>query len=250
MKQHQSDIHALAAAYALNALDPAERDAFGDHLRRCDDCRTEVAEFGATAARLARAVAQDPPPPVKQRTISAIDGVRQLPPRVPVPTPATSLTGSPRRRTGSLALAACLAAAASLGGLAAWQHQQNADSQQRALQVRQQLDAVGAVLAAPDSRTAHGRTANGALTSVVTSDRQHKAVFTATGLPDPAPGKTYQLWLDHKGTMRPAGFIRTDGTVLLDGDPSDATAIGLTLEPAAGSAQPTSDPLLLMDLPA
>ncbi|MGW6389915.1 anti-sigma factor [Streptomyces sp. NPDC055103] len=250
MKQHHSDIHSFAAAYALHALDRAEREAFDDHLRHCDDCRKEVAEFEATAARLASAVAQDLPAAMKQRTISAVDGVRQLPPRVPVSTSATSLTGGLRRRAVPLALAASLAAAASFGGLALWQHRENVDSQQQARQVQEQLDAVSAVLAAPDSRTAHGRATNGALTTVVTSDRQNQAVFTATGLPAPEPGTTYQLWLAHDGAMRPAGFIHADGTVLMDGSPSGATAVGLTVEPAEGSSQPTSAPLLLMDLPA
>ncbi|MFI0990807.1 anti-sigma factor [Streptomyces exfoliatus] len=249
MKQHQFDIHTFAAAYALNALDRAERETFDDHLQHCDDCRNEVAEFEATAARLASAVAQEPPASMKQRTMSAIDGVRQLPPRVPV-TVTTSLAGRLRRKAVPLALAASLASAASFGGLAVWQHQQSADSQQQARQVQQQLDAVSTVLAAPDSRTAHGRATNGALTTVVTSDRENKAVFTATGLPAPAPGKTYQLWLAHEGTMRSAGFIHSDGTILLAGNPSDATAVGLTLEPSEGSAQPTSAPLLLMNLPA
>ncbi|MGW7332784.1 anti-sigma factor domain-containing protein [Streptomyces sp. NPDC054840] len=63
------------------------------------------------------------------------------------------------------------------------------------------------------------------------------------------PGTTYQLWLDHDGTMGPAGFIHQDGTVLIDGDTADAAALGLTLEPAGGSPRPTTAPLLLMDLP-
>ncbi|MEV6251285.1 anti-sigma factor [Streptomyces sp. NPDC051742] len=250
MSQHHSDTHALAAAYALNALDPEERETFSGHLRHCEECREEVAEFEATAARLAAAAAQPPPTSMKQRTMSAVDGVRQLPPRVPVPTAAVGFREGLRRKAVPLALAASLAAAATFAGLATWQYQENADSQQQARQAQRQLDAVSTVLAAPDAQTVHGRATNGALTSVITSDRQNRAVFAATGLPTPAPGKTYQLWLDHQGTMRPAGFIHTDGTVLIHGSPSDATAVGLTLEPAQGSAQPTTAPLLLMSLPA
>ncbi|MFG6294645.1 anti-sigma factor, partial [Streptomyces rochei] len=78
----------------------------------------------------------------------------------------------------------------------------------------------------------------------------NKGVFTAANLPAPGAGKTYQLWLDHDGTMRPAGLVDHDGTVILTGNPADAGAVGLTLEPAGGSPQPTTDPLLLMSLPA
>ncbi|MEU8885366.1 anti-sigma factor [Streptomyces hydrogenans] len=249
MNQHRSDLHALAAAYALDALDPAERDDFTAHLPHCEDCRRDVAEFGATAARLAAATAQEPPPALKQRTMAAVDGVRQLPPRLPANGPARRLLHGLRRKAVPLALAASLAAAVSFAGIAAWQHQESQDAQQQAQQAEQQLDEVSTVLAAPDARAVHGRATNGALTTVVSSARQNQAVFTATGLPAPAPGTTYQLWLDHDGTMQPAGFIHADGTVPLDGDPADATAVGLTLEPSTGSPRPTTSPLLLLALP-
>ncbi|MFF3674459.1 anti-sigma factor [Streptomyces sp. NPDC002120] len=249
MKHHASDVHDLAAAYALNALDTDEREEFAAHLPACETCRQDAADFEATAARLAAAAAHTPPTSMKQRTMASVDGVRQLPPRVPTASPR-SFRGTLRRKAVPLALAASLAAAASFAGLAAWQNQQNRQLDQRARQSEQRLDTVGSVLAAPDARTVHGRAGNGALTTVVASDRQNRAVFTATGLPAPATGRTYQLWLDHDGTMRPAGFIRQDGTVLLDGDAADARAVGLTLEPAGGSPQPTTTPLLLMSIRA
>ncbi|MFI1147348.1 anti-sigma factor domain-containing protein [Streptomyces sp. NPDC020817] len=249
MNQHASDVHGLAAPYALDALDPAERAQYAAHLAACEACRQDVADFRATAARLAASVAQAAPELMKERTLAAVDHVRQLPPRVHAAAPVP-LRGVLRRKTLPMALAASLAAAASFAGLAAWQHQEKQQLEQRARQSEQRLDAVSGVLAAPDARTVHGRAGNGALTSVVASDLRNRAVFTATGLPAPPAGRTYQLWLDHDGTMRPAGFIRQDGTVLLDGDAAGAAAVGLTLEPAGGSPQPTTAPLLLMALPA
>lgn len=247
MKHRTSDAHTLAAAHALGALEPGERTHFEAHLRACAACRQEAAEFEATTARLAAAVAQPPPAAAKPLVMAAIEEVRQLPPRVTATTsaPAPAL----RRRAVPLALAASVALAL-LGGLAVWQQQSGQDLRQQARQTRGQLDEVGAVLAAPDARTVHGRAANGALTTVVASERQHKAVFAAGNLPAPGAGKTYQLWLDHDGAMRPAGFIDHDGTVVLTGAPADASAVGLTLEPAGGSPRPTTEPLLLMPLPA
>ncbi|MEV8456354.1 anti-sigma factor [Streptomyces sp. NPDC052095] len=248
MKHHATDAHTLAAAYALGALDDGERRAFDAHLQACEACRLEAAEFEATAARLAAAVSQPPPAAAKAQVMEAIDGVRQLPPRVPAPTSVPALGDILRRRAVPLALAASVVAAA-LGGVAVWQTQNGKDLERQAQRAQQQLDTVNAVLAAPDARTGHGKAANGALTTVVSSARQNRAVFTAAGLPAPGAGKTYQLWLDHDGTMRPAGLIDHDGTVVLSGDPADAGAVGLTLEPAGGSPRPTTDPLLLMDLP-
>ncbi|MGW2202080.1 anti-sigma factor [Streptomyces sp. NPDC001774] len=250
MKQHREDVHGLAAAYALDAMAADERDMFAVHLRQCAGCRQEAAEFEATAARLAAATAQAPPAAMKHRTMAAIDGVRQLPPRLPATTPIAAFAAAVRRRALPLTLAACLAAAATFAGLAARQHRENEELQDRARQAERRIDDINGVLTAPDARTIHGRTGNGALTAVVASDRQNKAVFTATGLPAPAAGKTYQLWLEHGGSMSPAGFIHQDGIVLIEGDTAGAGAVGLTLEPAGGSAQPTTPPLVLMPLPA
>ncbi|MFB6839883.1 anti-sigma factor domain-containing protein [Streptomyces sp. NPDC056361] len=249
MKHHASDIHALAGAYALDALDAEETNAFTRHLTQCEACRRDVADFHATTARLATATAKEAPAALKQRTLDAIDGVRQLPPRLNAP-PTTSLAHRLRRKALPLGLAASLVAAASFAGLAAWQHQQAHQAEQQTQQAQQNLDTISGVLASPDAQTIHGKAANGAFTTVVMSARQNQAVFTATGLPSPAPGQTYQLWLQHDDTMRPAGFIHQDGTVLLDGDPADASALGLTLEPTTGSRQPTTTPLLLMNMPA
>ncbi|MFJ6352693.1 anti-sigma factor domain-containing protein [Streptomyces sp. NPDC092046] len=249
MKHDATDAHTLAAPYALGALDPAERRAFEAHLRTCEACRQEASEFEATAARLAAAVSQTPPATAKAAVMAAIDGVRRLPPRIPAQATAPAFGSALRRKALPLALAAGVAAAV-LGGATVWQLRHTQDLERQARQAQQQLDAVSAVLAAPDARTAHARAANGALTTVVASDRQHKAVFTAANLPAPGAGKTYQLWLDHDGTMRPAGLIDHDGTVVLTGDPAEAGAVGLTLEPAGGSPQPTTSPLLLMALPA
>ncbi|MFI9115884.1 anti-sigma factor [Streptomyces venezuelae] len=249
MNHHATDAHTLAAAYALGALDDTERKEFDAHLRTCEACRQEVAEFRATTARLAAAVSQAPPAAAKAEVMAAIDGVRQLPPRIPAPSAVPALGGFLRRRAVPWALAASVAAAV-LGGVAVWQTQSGQDLEQQARQAQQQLDAVSAVLAAPDARTAHGKAANGALTTVVSSDQQNQAVFTAANLPAPGVGKTYQLWLDHEGTMRPAGLIEHDGTVILAGNPADAGAVGLTLEPAGGSPEPTTAPLLLMAMPA
>ncbi|MER7760515.1 anti-sigma factor [Streptomyces sp. NPDC097619] len=252
MRQHRSttDAHALAAAYALDALDPDEREEFEAHLAGCEECRRETDGFRATAARLAAAASQPPPAALRERTLAEVRGVRQLPPRVPASPGRSAFLAGLRRRVVPLALAASLVAAAAFAGVAAWQAQQGSEYERQAQRAEQQLGAISAVLAAPDAQTVHGRASNGAITTVVASARQDTAVFTASGLPAPGAGKTYQLWLDHAGRMVPAGLIGQDGTVLLEGRTTGAEAVGLTLEPAAGSPAPTTEPLLLMRMPA
>jgi hypothetical protein len=50
--------------------------------------------------------------------------------------------------------------------------------------------------------------------------------------------------------MVPAGLMDTPGNrpVVLRGDATNATAVGITVEPEGGSDSPTSDPIALFDL--
>lgn len=53
--------------------------------------------------------------------------------------------------------------------------------------------------------------------------------------------------------MRPAGLMnpsRTDQSVPMTGSVGAASAVGVTLEPAGGSEQPTTPPIALLQLPA
>uniref|UniRef100_UPI001C5D983F zf-HC2 domain-containing protein n=1 Tax=Nonomuraea rhizosphaerae TaxID=2665663 RepID=UPI001C5D983F len=78
-----SELHTLAGAYALDAVDDdLERRRFEAHLAECPECTWEVATFHETAARLAGAVAVDPPLAMKQRVFDRIEQVRQAPPPV------------------------------------------------------------------------------------------------------------------------------------------------------------------------
>ncbi|MFF3214423.1 anti-sigma factor domain-containing protein [Streptomyces sp. NPDC002886] len=247
--KHEAELHTLTGAYALNALTGEELRAFTAHLEHCESCHQEVGEFAATAARLAAAVSLPVPVAMRQAVLDRIDGVRQLPARAPL---ASSVRFTTRltRRASAFVVAASIVAAAGFGGVALWQHEQVEQGRTEAQRAEQHVRDMTAVMAAPDARTTRGRTSTGALASVVTSARLNQAVFLASGLPPAPAGQTYQLWFDDHGTMRPAGLTPGDGSVLMQGDPGQALAVGLTLEPAGGSTQPTTSPLVLLSLPA
>lgn len=247
---NEPELHALSGAYALNALDPGERDAFGRHLALCEPCAREVREFEATAAVLGTAVAEPPPPALRGRVLAGITAVRQEPPGTP---PPHQRTGARRRGASRLVLAACLAAAAALGGVAVWQYQLADGARQEAQRQEQRADAIATLLAAPDARFATGALPGGATGTVVVSRSLDQAAVVTSGM-EPAPGgHAYQLWYeDPEGGMRPAGLMpgTPDGTaVLLEGGLGDATGMGITVEPAGGSPQPTTDPLAVMEFP-
>jgi anti-sigma-K factor RskA len=65
-------LHALSGAYALDAVEPAERARFERHLRGCAACQAEVRGFAETAAALGRAAAATPPPSLKGRVLADV----------------------------------------------------------------------------------------------------------------------------------------------------------------------------------
>ncbi|MFJ2177690.1 anti-sigma factor domain-containing protein [Streptomyces sp. NPDC101062] len=248
-----ADLHTLTGAYALHALAPEERAEFERHLEACHACSQEVRELSATAARLGRAVAVTPPPALKEQVLRRIAAERQDPPKV-THRQARSGGGAGRGRALSrFALAACLAAVAGLGGVAVWQNQEARDARQEARAAQRHSEELTAVLAAPDAQVATGGLTNGATGSVIVSRARDRAAFVATGMPKPPSGKVYELWYNDGGTMRAAGLLNPatgSASVLMDGPVDGASGMGITVEPAGGSEQPTSTPLALMNFPA
>lgn len=250
-----AELHTLTGAYALDALDRHERTEFENHLTDCEPCALEVRELTATAARLGLAAAEPAPQRMKDEVMRRIATVRQEPPHV-AEVPARDrrrVHSAPRRPLLTrFALAACLVAAAALGGVAVWQQQQLGDARREARQAQAGAESVTRVLAAPDAAATSGKLSGGASGTVVVSRSQDRAVFFAQGLPSLSGGRVYQLWFsDAGGTMRSAGLVPrpTPGTseaVLLDGPVGDASGMGITVEPAGGSRRPTTQPLALM----
>ncbi|MEU7579810.1 anti-sigma factor [Streptomyces sp. NPDC041068] len=245
-----ADLHTCTGAYVLHALAPAERAEFERHLADCTACAQEVRELAATTAHLGLAVATQPPPHMKEQVMARITGVRQEPPRVPQRGGVRTWSRSLPR----LALAACLAAATALGGTAVWQHRSAEEARQQAQRAERQADALAAVLAAPDARTSTGRLGGDATATVVVSRARDRAAVLVSDLPKPEDGRVYQLWFDDGGKkMRSAGFLQGSGgesATLLDGPVGDASGMGVTVEPAGGSAQPTTAPLALLAFPS
>ncbi|MFJ6699574.1 anti-sigma factor domain-containing protein [Streptomyces sp. NPDC091272] len=246
-----AELHTLTGAYTLHALPDDERIAFERHLADCPSCAQEVSELASTAARLGRAMTETPPDRMKADVLRRITTERQEGP------PLTLRQGRVRGRYGRAAtrftLAACVAAAAAFGGIAVWQHQEAKDSQQQAQASQRQAQALAAVLAAPDAKATTGKVADGASATVIVSRSRNQAAFVASGMPEPPSGKVYQLWFNDGGTMRAAGLMdpgAQTAAVLMSGPVGKASGMGVTVEPAGGSAAPTSNPVALMEFSA
>ncbi|MET8576029.1 anti-sigma factor [Streptomyces sp. NPDC005012] len=244
-----TDPHALTGAYAVHALDTEERAAFERHLAECDACRQEVAEFRATAGRLALATTVRVPPAMREQVMRRIRTVRQVPPGAA--RPERPRRDRPRvRGTARWALAAA-AAAAVFAGTAVWQYERARDARYEAAQAQRYVEDLAGVLTAPDARSRSAKVAGGAATLVVSAGRD-RAVFVASEMPAPPPGKVYQLWFAEGDGMRSAGLMepgRDSQAVLMEGAVGGASGVGVTVEPAGGSEQPTSPPVAVLDLP-
>ncbi|MGV9456601.1 anti-sigma factor [Streptomyces sp. NPDC003635] len=247
-----TELHQLTGAYALQALSDEESVAFERHLAGCAACAQETAELSATAARLGLAATVSAPPALREQVLRRIGTVRQQ-----QPYGAASVVDPVRarlrgRHLARWALAACLAAAAALGGTALWQHERAEDAIREARRAEQVTDEIATVLAAPDARTRAAALGDGSTGTVVVSRSRNQAVFVVAGMPHPDRGKVYQLWFDDGDSMRSAGLMdpgRTDQAVLLQGGVGGASAMGVTVEPAGGSEQPTSAPVALLSFP-
>ncbi|MFJ1545530.1 anti-sigma factor domain-containing protein, partial [Streptomyces sp. NPDC088246] len=245
-----AELHTLTGAYALHALPDTERVDFERHLGDCEACAVEVRELSETATRLGLAVAGPPPRGLRDKVLREITTVRQESPsgagrdRSGAAARGHGSTGRGGRRP-RYALAGCLAAAVGLGGIAVWQYRAAQYARQEARAAQQQNEQLAQVLAAPDARASSGTMKGAAKGTVVVSQSENRAVFMASGMRQPPGGTVYQLWFDDHGSMRSAGLMNTraaSDAVLLDGPVDGASGIGITVEPAGGSAQPTSVP--------
>ena len=249
MRFLRHDLHSLSGAYALDALEAgSERDRFVRHMGRCQSCAGEVRGFREVGTALAFAAAAEPPPELRERVLAAAARTRQLPPEV-------RTHARPRRTrawvpwvpwvSGAIATASIVVAV--LFGFA------QAHTQQELNQARAQNQAIALLLAEPRAQLlSHTVTSGGVATVVLAADRHELAVVTS-GLPALPAGKVYQLWLIGKaktvsaGLLPPARSGRT-APVLASGVVKGDT-LGLTVEPAPGSPQPTTTPILALPLP-
>lgn len=76
-----------------------------------------------------------------------------------------------------------------------------------------------------------------------------KAYIDAQGLPEPPPGKVYQVWSLKLNPLTPTSiglldeFSQDENKIFVLENPNDSQAFGITLEPAGGSESPTLEQL-------
>lgn len=256
------DIHDLAAAYVVDAVDDVEWARFEEHLATCQACLDEVDSLRGAAAELTMTTQTAPPSSLRESVLREISHIRPLSPlgeppapeqerpksaaaeslAPAVPTRLESKRAEKARRTPQLRqwLIGVAAAAVLATGGVVWHPWSSGGN-------TQQLTALEQVLQAKDAQTFKARVGD-ATATIVRSPGLKKAVIVTANLPAAPDGKVYELWLQRGSAMVPAGLMPT-GTankVLLEGDAANAQGVGITVEPAGGSDTPTLPPVAVI----
>ncbi|MEP7360589.1 MAG: anti-sigma factor [Chloroflexota bacterium] len=253
----------LVGLYVLDGLTRDEMQAVDAHLEDCPQEHPEYAEFGAVVSALAL-IAEPIAPPLALKA-AVLDAYRsevgtsparsQVKPwTIDVGEPA-SATAAPASRSrmpawigwAAAGVAILLLAVLSVAGL-------NLRSQlDHANQVADERSKAIVALTAPGARVAilHGSGpaagVNGFAAFPVSTTGGGYMVLTDV---PPAPtGKTYQGWYIVDGSPTSIGTMAADadGNVIASGLEALAgtDSIAVTVEPQGGSAQPTSDPIIV-----
>lgn len=272
MMAHDPSLSTGAAA--LNALAGQESDEFEAHLLDCAICSSEMAGFLETAARLGAAAAQTPPEAMRSAVMAMVSVTRQLPPEVAESTLELPVQGrhhvdsdavsnltegsgdepagakiidlnSRRRFSGRLLLAAAAVIAIAIAAVAIFKTPDNTDAN---------LALQNCVLSAADTHVQPATDDSQATSNVRLSNSCGAAIIELTDVGQLPADKTYQLWIIAGDQFRSVETMLPDvngampvvTTALQVGD----TLLGVTVEPAGGSAQPTTAPVVKVPITA
>jgi anti-sigma-K factor RskA len=221
----------LIAAYALGALAAGEHERLAGHLATCERHRAEARELASVATLLALPEEQAPPPGLRGRIVAAAVAEARAAPALPLPIGA----GRQRAVLPLRYRVAAIAAGVVILALAA-------------LNVGLLLRDDGDAIDAPAQVIALDR-GDGAGGFVLYYDDEKRALLVADGLDPIDTDRGYQLWSIRGETAVSLDMasVTGDGAIvaLVDFDAERADALAVTVEPAGGSPQPTSDPVLI-----
>jgi anti-sigma factor RsiW len=226
-----TEIHELTAGYALDALDPAEREAFERHLAGCEQCQEELASFWEVTSALAVATG-GPVPSATLRDRILGDARAEKQTVVPI--------ASRRRLSPVLASITAVAAAVAIGlGIYSISLGGRLDDTKAALTAQ---ESAAAVLADSTATTVALESGSGRL--VVADDGS--AVLVLDDLAAAPAGMTYQAWVVAGETPVSAGTFDTADKQAIVPIPQPVPAgavVAVTVEKAGGATSPSLPPL-------
>lgn len=239
-RQHAS-FREKIPAYAIGALDADEAPALEAHLQTCESCRAELASYSAVCNNLGTAVQPKEPPAALRRRLQ-----KQLP-----------SSGKASWTHWSVSQVALGFAVVLLIGLNLFSFIQVQSIQRQQGQLVRQIQTSQVALAMltyPGVRTLPISEGSIAGTLLLDKDR-NVAVLIAWNLPQLPENQIYQAWfIDSQGDRTSAAIFRPDPSlpftsvsIISPNSLSNFTGLGVTVEPAGGSLQPTGPRLFKLD---
>ncbi len=225
------------SAYALGALDVEETAALESHLQTCDSCRAELADVQRVGTGLLSALPPQAPRAALRRSLA-----NRL--------PDARRSYRPHWQLGWLfnRFAAASAIVLLLGmNLFSLFQVRSLQTQQAELARRLEMDQAALAMIALPNGQALPVSGDGITGSLIVNGEKNSAVLIISDLPVLEQGKTYQIWLIQPDNGRvSAGLFnadRADRITIASLDSSHSfqpyVGIGITVEPAGGSEQPT-----------
>ena len=236
----------LKDAYVLGALSDEERATVEAYLALHPERQAEIDDLSGVAGLLALAPPEhEPPADLRRRLMEVVESEATAP--EPTQPPASSWFGW----LGDFRNVALGAAALLLVGLLSWNVLLQGD-------VRDLRGEVEEARTADQDQSQEARVielggtwAEQGASAEVTTLEDERAILVVEDMPSVPENRTGQVWVIHDDKPRPSGLLAPSGDTVaapITTSLKDADAIAVTVEPAGGSDQPTSDPVLVQEL--
>ena len=230
-------------AYALGALEPDDTAALEAHLRTCEACRADLAAYRkVTFGLMSGLTPRAPRPELRDRLQARVSG-----------RPLASRT----RKTWSFAqMAMGMAMLVLLGlNLVSFVQLRGLQNQQASLLHQVQTDQTAlSMLAYPCTQSLPIQSEKVSGSLLINKD-ENTAILIAWDLPPLPENQTYQAWLVQPDGVRVSAAVfrpeqeqsYTAGMISSPQSLNMFTSLGVTVEPAGGSPQPTGQRILKVD---
>lgn len=230
-------------AYAISALDSAEVAALESHLLTCEVCQSELSTYALLSDQLLLSVPPQQPSTMLRRKLQAH-------------LPSAHKTSKPKFSWSFTQISVSLAMIVLLA-LSIFSIIQTQKLYQQQSKLAQQVETSQLTLAAmsyPETQ-ALPITAENISGTLLLAKEQNIAVIITWNLPVLQSNQTYQIWLiDPQGKRTSGGIFNsqpglpyTSTTVSSPVGLVNFNGIGVTIEPAGGSLQPTGQRIFKVD---
>ena len=147
-----------------------------------------------------------------------------------------------------VAAAAAIVVAAGLGATVWQQNQRQSELEEDLAATQQQLDDSARLMEASDLQTNTADMPEGGTVTVFSSESEQLIRLSPKDIGQPPAGKSMQMWVIGADGPESAGLMSGEPVTIAGEKFSAGSVFGITVEPEGGSKQPTTDPIVAIDL--